>query len=144
MTWLRIGEVAAGIAWWLSAGWCAVTHGPVWMLSISDLFRGAGVLLLAQGLARDLVILAIQAMGRRRSAHAGPRRMLCLCVESTVGSALIVICIVLAALGMHERVGLSATVVLGGCAALWSFGYLSRDLVLQVHREPDHLMIIGR
>jgi len=143
-----MAEVAVGGAWWVSAGYCAWAHGPVWMLSISDLFRGAGVLLLAQGLLRDLGLLAIQARSRRAAAPAvaaaAPQRMRCLCVESTLGSALIGICIVLAALGMHERVGLSAAVVLGGCASLWSVGYLSRDLVLQVHREPDHRMIIGR
>jgi len=135
MPWLRIGEVLVGIAWWSAA----LRHGPVWMLSISDLFRGSGILLLAQGLVRDLVLMAVI---RVRPPRAAPRRMLCLCVESSVGSALIAICIVLAALGMHERVGLSAAVVLGGCGALWSFGYLVRDLVLQVQRSPDHRSIL--
>jgi len=141
MPWVRRGEVLVGIMWWAAALGVALHPGRVWMLSISDVFRGAGILLLAQGLVRDLLLLAVQCP---RPPQAAPRRMLCLCVESSVGSALIAICIVLAGLGMHEQVGLSKAVVLGGGAALWSFGYLTRDLVLQVQRSPDHRSILVR
>ena len=141
MPWLRIGEVLVGVAWWTLALLCALRQGPVWILSVSDLFRGAGILLLAQGLLRDLALLVAN---RIHPAGAAPRRMLCVCIESTAGTALIMICIVLAALGMHQQASLSAAAVLSGCAALWSFGYLTRDLVLQVQRVPDHRSVLVR
>ena len=113
-------------------------------IGIGSLLLTASVLLLLQGLIRDLWLLS----ERRRQSHTGPRKeALCMCVESTVGVTGVV----------------AGLIVLGGAAdstlfvspMLWSIltvtvltiGFGIKDLVFEwrpfrIRRDKDHVNLV--
>lgn len=98
----------------------------------------AAVVLLVQGLVRDLVRLR----ARRAAAETG-HRVTCVCTESTLGVGLIVIGTILlfGASSIAFRVPPIAWPI--ATAAITSFGFATRHLVLDwktrsLRWEPDH------
>lgn len=128
---------SAAVAWATSPG-ATVTLGP------ETLLGGIAVLVLGQGLARDLA----EIRRRRRTPAVGstgskelpelPRWELNLCFESTLGSLLLV----LAGLALVFPVAISWTIgrapLLAGAGALLLAGWATRDWVLTVRKVRDH------
>ncbi len=137
---LEIGVGTAGI---LVAALLSATVPGSRAVAWMDVFRWSGALLLAQGFLRDVVIL----LRRRRgdTAEEGPeKRGWWICVESTVGLLLIGQAGLLVLAGGSGALRLP----LGGWAFLlsmwWLFGYATRELVLKLKRDPDHVnLLIG-
>jgi hypothetical protein len=135
----EVGVAALGL---VAAAGLALAGGARPSVGLPDVLRWAGVLLLVQGLFRDVTILV-----RRRREPADPhaRRGWLICVESTLGLALIALAWLMAWGGADRAV----TLPLAGWTLLaalwWAFGYATRELVLELRRDPDHLnLLIGR
>lgn len=105
--------------------------------AIGDLVLFGAVVLLLQGLARDLWRV------RASRGEGETRAVTCVCVESTVGVTAIVAGLLLT-LGLHAgSVRLPPMAWPIGAAAVLSFGTAVRNLVfdwraLRLRREPDH------
>ena len=134
---LALIPLAAAVAWAMAA------HLPA-APGLGTLLLAGAVLLLLQGLLRDLWLLS-----RRRTAPpAGqPRRMACLCLESTLGSTGVLAGLVVLGSGLPWRIALPAWgwgLLAGGVLAL---GFAIKDLVIALHplrlvRDADHLNIV--
>jgi hypothetical protein len=135
-------EVTVALLGVAAATVAALTTAERPAMGLPEVLRWAGVLLLVQGFFRDVVILA-----RRRKEVPDPeaRRGWLICVESTLGLVLIALS-GLMVWGGADRV---VTLPLAGwmllAAAWWAFGYATREMVLELRRDPDHLnLLIGR
>ncbi|WP_374554604.1 hypothetical protein [Thermomonas sp.] len=134
---LALIPVAAVAAWAMAA---RLPTAP----DVGTLLLVGAVLLLLQGLLRDLWLL----WRRRTAPPAGqPRRMACLCLESTLGSTGVLAGLVVLGNGLPWRLALPAWgwgLLVGGVLAL---GFAIKDLVialrpLRLVRDPDHLNIV--
>ena len=134
---LALIPVAAATTWTLAA---RLPTAP----GVGTLLLVGAVLLLLQGLLRDLWLL----WRRRTAPPAGqPRRMACLCLESTLGSTGVLAGLVVLGSGLPWRLALPAWgwgLLVGGVLAL---GFAIKDVVialrpLRVVRDPDHLNIV--
>jgi hypothetical protein len=63
-------------------------------------------------------------------------------VESTLGAGLLGLCLLLSLLGGGGQVQCPLWAVLSAAVGIWFAGFLTRDLVVQIHRDPDHLAIL--
>ena len=98
------------------------------------------MLLLAQGLVRDVVTLYLERASRP-DEESPP--MLCLCVESTVGLAGIVAGVVLSLAGLGGALNLSVTLWTVAAAVVLGVGLAIRDWVvklrpLRIVHVPNH------
>lgn len=134
---LALIPVAAAAAWAMAA---RLPTAP----GVGTLLLVGAVLLLLQGLLRDLW----QLWRRGRQPPAGqPRRMACLCLESTLGSTGVLAGLAVLGSGLPWRIALPAWgwgLLVGGVPAL---GFAIKDLVialrpLRLVRDPDHLNIV--
>jgi len=132
-------EPAIGGLGLLAGAVLAVSSTSPLVVSIPDLFKWAGLMLMIQGFIRDLVLLS-QGCGCARGD--GTRKALALCMESTIGMALILTYALLLFLGARGEVRLSAAAAVLLGSAWWIFGYLTRDLVLELKSEKDHLNLL--
>ena len=114
--------------------------------SLGHLLLAAAVLLLAQGLLRDLWLLQ-----RTRSSAASvvPRRLACLCVESGLGVAGVVAGLVLLGSGVDLPVTMSPARWGTATAAVLALGFVIRHWIIALHplrlvRDADHLGILVR
>lgn len=133
------GLAAAAVAW--------VAFPAPFSLSVPDLFRWSGVALLLQGFVRDLGILARRRAGAVSPHKGPPKRGWWICFESTLGLFLIGQSLLLLALGTGTavQVVLPAAAWVALLSLWWFFGYATRELVLELRRDPDHLnLLIGR
>jgi hypothetical protein len=121
-------------------------------VAVGDLLLAGALVLLVQGLTRDI--------GRWRSARAAARRatasgtsganatrVTCVCVESTIGVSAIVAGAVLSLAWASLRVGMPAAAWPMGFAAVGAFGFLTKDVVIdwkqrRVRREEDHGAVV--
>jgi len=124
--------LGAAVLWMLPAG-----RQPGAVL-VADVFRWGGVILLVQGFFRDIHIL----LTRRRAGRDESRVGLWICVESTLGLLLIAQGIGLLLLDVPNVVRLPLAAWVLALAAWWLFGYATRDLVLELRRDPDHLSLL--
>ncbi|CAN5185967.1 hypothetical protein BH23GEM4_BH23GEM4_23470 [soil metagenome] len=132
---LEIGVCAGGLA---AAAVAALALPGGRALSVGELLRIAGVMLLLQGFARDVMILL-----RRRDFPGGEtRQRMLICVESTVGLLLIAESLLLAWTGGGRMVSLPAAGWLLLASGWWLFGWATRELVLELRRDPDHLNLL--
>ncbi|HET6763905.1 MAG TPA: hypothetical protein VFH27_09535 [Longimicrobiaceae bacterium] len=128
-----VGAVlVSAVLWMLPAG----RH--VGAVLLADVFRWGGVILLVQGFFRDIHIL----LTRRRAGRDEARVGLWICVESTLGLLLIAQGIGLFLLEVPTLVRLPVAAWCLGLAAWWLFGYATRDLILELRRDPDHLSLL--
>lgn len=134
---LALIPVAAAATWAMGA---RLPAAP----GVGALLLVGAVLLLLQGLLRDLWLL----WRRRTAPTAGqPRRMACLCLESTLGSTGVLAGLVVLGSGLPWRIALPGWgwgLLVGAVLAL---GFAIKDLVialrpLRVVRDPDHLNIV--
>ena len=111
---------------------------------LGTLLLAGAVVLLLQGLLRDLWLLWRR---RTRPPTGQPRRMACLCLESTLGSTGVLAGLVVLGSGLSWRIALPAWgwgLLVGAVLVL---GFAIKDLVialrpLRLVRDPDHLNIV--
>ena len=125
--------------------------GALWLLvpvlpgvvGIGSLLLWAAALFLFQGLVRDLWLLTRQ---RRTALPGRQRKARCICAESTVGVAGVVVGIAVLCSGMDRPVTMGHwTWSLLGMATM-AAGFVLKDYVLEwrpfgLRRERDHLNI---
>jgi hypothetical protein len=144
MTPLDRVELAAipivGIIGWFGAG---LLPTP---LRVGSLLLGASVLLLLQGLVRDLWLLSRRRQGRHGDA---PRESLCMCVESTLGVTGVIAGLALVGSGVDSRVAVSAALISFVAIGVLGIGFAIKDLIFEfrpfrIRRDKEHLNIVVR
>ncbi len=123
----------AGLMWFFPARQLGVEAG--------DFLRYAGLALLLQGLVRDVVLLVFH---RRRLAATddAPRAGAWICLESTLGLGLIALSALCAAFDVRGTLVLSTRVLALLGALWWLFGYATRDYLIELRKETDHLNLL--
>lgn len=128
----------AGAAIWLMGKWLPIYIG------IGLLLLASSVLLLFQGLLRDLWLLS----KRKRDTQSGVRRkLLCMCVESTVGMTGVVAGLIILGSAINWPVAM--------CPWIWSLlaiavliiGFAIKDFIFEwrpfrIRRDKNHLNIV--
>lgn len=113
-------------------------------LGTGELLVTACLAWLVQGGVRDLWLLYRL---KSRPATTPPRRLACLCLESSVGLAGVLLGVGLALSGLGGSVTLSPARWMLLAAVVFTAGFLAKDLViswrpLAVRRDPDHHSVI--
>jgi hypothetical protein len=138
---------------------------PGLTLGIGAIFNAAGIQLLAQGLGRDLWILARRRLaptcgeacvvgksvglwrrllGRAASETvptAPAKSAPVLCLESGLGAGLIAIGLLLMGAGATATVTTSPGAVVAVAGLWWLAGWALRDFVFELKRAPDHINV---
>jgi hypothetical protein len=109
------------------------TGGLEWSLSLGTLVCYAAIVILGQGLVRDLARLLL-----RPGPPAKRERLLCLCAESTVGIGLVAAGTALLLVGSTAPLVIDRVELVLGLAGLLAFGFVSKDYVLILRRVEDH------
>ncbi len=114
--------------------------------SIGQLLVFGALLLLIQGLFRDLYLLYRR---HQKPPKSPARRMRCMCVESTVGLSAILIGGLLSIAFGGFPISLSPTLKTTAFTTILVFGFLAKDWViswrpLSLRREAEHENIIFR
>ena len=127
-----------GVAvWWISERLPA-------QIGIGSLLLAASVLLLLQGLVRDLWLL----FKRRQDSHAGPgQEALCMCVESTVGVTGVVAGLIVLGSAADSTVFVSRTLWSILAVAVMIIGFAIKDFVFEwrpfrIRRDKDHVNLV--
>ena len=133
---LALIPVAVALAG-LSARWLPGQLGTGELLVIACLAW------LAQGGLRDIWLLYLL----KSQPSAAPRRLACMCLESSVGLTGVVLGVVLALCGLGGQITLTPARWMLLAAAVLTLGFLARDLVISwrppgIRRDPDHHSII--
>ena len=126
----------AGAAWFFTA---RLPH----QLAAGELILAASVFLLSQGLLRDLWIKYVV----KPAAPAQPRRIVCMCMESTVGVAGVTAGAAILLCGIRSSVQLPQLFwpLLVLCVGV--VGFVIKDFVIdwktwKVRKEKDHQSVI--
>lgn len=127
-----------GMASGFIAGWLPAD------ISIGALLLGASVLLLAQGLIRDLWLISRRQQGSQNGAR---QHALCMCVESTVGVNGVVGGLVILGSTIDSKLSASPLLVSGLAIGVLVLGFAVKDLILEfrpfrIRRDKDHLNIV--
>ncbi len=98
---------------------------------------------LVQGGLRDLWLLYLL----KSQPVKTPRRLACMCLESSVGLTGVVVGVVLALCNLGGQVALSPARWMLLAAVVFTVGFLAKDLVISwrplgVRRDPDHHSIV--
>jgi hypothetical protein len=136
MTTLEKAEL--GIIALVGAGTAA--FASAWTASVGQVIGIAAAVILAQGLVRDVVKLVVKR--RAMAGEAGPRRIVCLCAESTVGLLLVCVSTALVFSGLDQPVHLGHLLLSFGVPGLLLFGFVAKDYVISVRRETDHASVL--
>ena len=127
-----------GVAVWLIAERLPAHIG------IGSLLLAASVLLLLQGLIRDLWLL----FKRRQDCQTGPRQeALCMCVESTVGVTGVVAGLVILGSAADATLSVSQLLACLLTVTVLAIGFAIKDFVLEwrpfrIRRDKDHVNIV--
>jgi len=132
-------ELATGLIAILLAFIPGVPTSRVITMEWASLFRWIGVALLGRGLLRDLVILTFY---RKSLLPPETKRGFWLCLESSLGLCLIGLYFLIDVLGGHLAANFQIRHLLLLFAITWLFGYVTRDLVLELQRDPNHLNLV--
>lgn len=117
--------------------WAGVSATVTW--PAAALIWGAGVLLLAYGLLRDLYLLR---QCRCEQAREEGVKSSMICVESLVGMTVVAQGLLLHWLGWTPYLKTPIGLVMVGAAAVLAFGHLTRDWVLLLVSIPNHRNIL--
>jgi len=132
-TWLERSEIAiGGVLICTSMVGMVSSYDQSWSLSLADIFRWAAVILLGQGLLRDLAIMI-----RDRRGVQAPR-MVCLCFESSFGVLLLVNSLLLYGFGSTSTIEIPITLVTLLVGGWWFVGFFVRHLVITIRHDPHH------
>ena len=127
-----------GVAVWLIAARLPAQIG------IGSLLLAASVLLLLQGLIRDLWLL----FKRRQDSQTGARReALCMCVESTVGVTGIVAGLIVLGSAADSNLFVSRALWSILAVAVLVIGFAIKDFVFEwrpfrIRRDKDHVNLV--
>jgi len=132
-----IPAVTAAVAW--------LAPRPAASFELGTLVAGGALLLLVQGLFRDLWLLR---QARHRPA-APAREARCLCVESVLGLTGVVAGIGLTGLGLTRPVHPGVATLTAAVSGTMAAGFLLKDFVFawapwRIYREKDHAQVIFR
>ena len=133
---LELGFGLAALAFGLS-----LTFFPMGnhQLPLGVLLKWLGVALLVQGLIRDSVLLLFH---RRQMNPKQGRRGMLICIESTLGVGLIGLYFLLNAGEGQPFLNLGTRELILLFSLTWLFGYFSRDWVLELRKDPNHLNLV--
>lgn len=133
---IGLGALAgAGLAWFFPARNVGVE--PV------DFLRYAGLALLLQGFVRDVVLLAFYRK-ELAATDGAPRAGAWICFESTLGLGLIALSALFAVFDVRGALLLSTRCLALLAALWWLFGYATRDYVIELRKETNHLNLLVR
>lgn len=162
-------EFGVGVLGLMSTPFFFTKYPELYTVSLAEVFKWSGILLLGQGLIRDLVLVIFyrhllqhkkqtsssvvipndsNATGNeQKTADPSPnpqKKGLWLCLESTLGVLLIAIYF-LQDLSKSQVIFHWATGYwILAISLWWLFGYFTREFVLELKRDPNHLnLIIG-
>ena len=127
-----------GVAVWLIAERLPAQIG------IGSLLLAGSVLLLLQGLIRDLWLL----FKRRQDSQTGPRKeALCMCVESTVGVTGVVAGLIVLGSAADSTLFLGRTLWSILAVAVLIIGFAIKDFVFEwqpfrIRRDKDHVNLV--
>ena len=113
-------------------------------IGIGSLLLAASVLLLFQGLVRDLWLL----FKRRQQSQTGPRQeALCMCVESTVGVTGVVAGLILVGGAANSTVFVSQMLWSVLAVLVLAVGFAIKDFVFEwrpfrIRRDKDHVNLV--
>ncbi len=113
-------------------------------MSFGTLLLVAAVLLLLQGLVRDLALLARS----KREAHSTPEKAArCLCIESAVGVTGVAAGLILMGAGIGRTIELPVWTWAALAVGVTGAGFALKDYVVtlwpwRIRREADHLNLI--
>ncbi len=124
----------------VAAAAVAAPSSLAWSLPLGKLVAYAAVVLLAQGLVRDVARL-VWRRARGAAAPAVTQRALCLCAESSVGLILVTSGVLLSLVGVEQRVVLGRAPLALGLLGLFMFGFVAKDWVLVLRRVEDHATV---
>lgn len=129
-----------GIAVCLIAAWLP-NH-----LSIASLLLGASILLLLQGLIRDLWLISKHT---RQAEAAPPHQALCMCVESSVGIAGIVAGLMILGSAIDLQLFVHPWIWSVFAVAILAIGFAIKDFIFEwrpfrIRRDKDHVNIVFR
>jgi hypothetical protein len=133
-------ELALGAAGLLTAAAVLAVDPSGRDVPVPELFRYAGVLLLAQSFVRDVYLLTSRR-AEPRSEGAGTQGWF-ICVESVLGLALVGQGLFLSALEVRTTLSLPVGAWGLGVSLWWLVGYAIRELVFELRRDPDHLNLL--
>jgi hypothetical protein len=128
----------AGAAIWLMREWLPADIG------IGSLLLASSVLLLLQGLFRDLWLL----FKRKQDTQSGTQQeVLCMCVESTVGVMGVVAGIVIFGSAINRPVQMNSWIWSLLAVAVLTIGFAMKDFIFEwrpfrIRRDKNHLNII--
>ena len=115
-------------------------------IGTGSLLLGSSVLLLLQGLVRDLWLIS----RRNRDVHAGAgREALCMCVESTIGVTGVVTGLAVLGSALDATLALGPEAMGAIAVVVLAIGFAIKDLVFElrpfrIRRDKDHLNIVFR
>jgi hypothetical protein len=107
-------------------------------VGLPDCICGAGVLILAYGLVRDLILLWID----KSPVPQTTVRIACLCLESNVGLLLVFLGLLLRLFPVRPVIALPEGGFVTGASLLLLAAHATRDWVLVLTRIPDHRSIL--
>jgi hypothetical protein len=128
----------AGAAIWLMREWLPADIG------IGSLLLASSVLLLLQGLFRDLWLL----FKRKQDTQSGTQQeVLCMCVESTVGVMGVVAGIVIFGSAINRAVQMNSWIWSLLAVAVLTIGFAIKDFIFEwrpfrIRRDKNHLNIV--
>ena len=128
---IGLAGLTAGIAALFLSASPAVTVPP------ERLLKWLGIALLGQGLIRDIVLL-LTGSGEKTEG----KRKLLICLESTLGAGLIALAYLLAYLEAQQQFALRPGWLILLFASLWLFGFATRDYVLEMRKDPNHINLL--
>lgn len=114
------------------------------LLDAGPLLVIASLTWLVQGGLRDLWLLYLV---NRQPAANPPRRLACMCLESSAGLTGVVVGVILALCDLGGPVTLSPSRWMLFTAVVLTLGFLAKDLIISwrplgVRRDPDHHSIV--
>ncbi len=113
-------------------------------ISVGYLLLGSSVLLLFQGLIRDLWLISRR---NRRTQSEQPQQALCMCVESTVGVMGVAAGLVILGSASDFQLSVGSWAWSALAVAVLAIGFAIKDFVFEwrpfrVRRDKDHLNIV--
>lgn len=134
-------EVGVGLLGLLSVPFIFWKTQHLVEVNVEDVFKWSGILLLGQGLLRDIVLLTFYRELLKQK-NGENKKGLWICVESTLGALFVLIYLLLLGAGAELKFEFSPGVWVLGIVCCWLFGYATREFILELKRDPNHLNLV--